>query len=163
MDTEKIKYIPYPLYYYLQREKSIVASNTYISAFYKICENISNELLKKDDFKKYHEVINEFFVKRMLEIMYVDYTLSKKNFKANMLNFFEHNKEVVNYMIENEMAYKDNEYSVRQKAVLNNLLINCKNEDFSKIKKLFFARRLIAYIRRLLGQSVNLVKALFGK
>lgn len=163
MDTEKIKYIPYPLYYYLQREKSIVASNTYISAFYKICENISNELAKKDDFKKYHEVISEFFVRRMLEIMYVDYTLSKKTFKANMLNFFEHNKEVVNYMIENEMAYEDNQYSERQKAVLNNLLINCKNEDFSKIKKLFFARRLVAYVRRLLGQSVKLVKAVFGK
>lgn len=163
MDTEKIKYVPYPLYYYLQREKSIVASNTYISAFYKICENISNELSKKDDFKKYHEVINEFFVRRMLEIMYVDYTLSKKTFKANMLNFFEHNKKAVNYMIENEMAYKDNEYSVRQKAVLNNLLINCKNEDLSKIKKLFFARRLVAYVRRLFGQTINLVKAVFGK
>lgn len=163
MDTEKIKYIPYPLYYYLQREKSIVASNTYISAFYKICENISNELAKKDDFKKYHEVISEFFVRRMLEIMYVDYTLSKKTFKTNMLNFFKHNKEVVNYMIENEMAYEDNQYSVRQKAVLNNLLISCKNEELSKITKLFFARRLVAYVRRLFGQSVNLVKAMFGK
>lgn len=163
MDTEKIKYVPYPLYYYLQREKSIVASNTYISAFYKICENISNELAKKDDFKKYHEVINEFFVKRMLEIMYVDYTLSKKNFKSNMLNFFEHNKQVVNYILENDMAYKDNEYSVRQKAVLNKLLTYCKNEELSKIKKLFFARRLVAYVRRLFGQSINLVKAVFGK
>ena len=163
MDTEKIKYIPYPLYYYLQREKSIVASNTYISAFYKICENISNELVKKEDFKKYHEVINEFFVRRMLEIMYADYKKSRKEFKANMKQFFEHNKKVIDYILENEMAYKDNEYSVRQKAVLNNLLINCKNEDIHKMTKLFFARRLVAYVRRLLGQSINLVKAVFGK
>lgn len=163
MDTEKIKYIPYPLYYYLQREKSIVASNTYISAFYKICENISNELAKRGDLKKYHEVIDEFFVRRMLEIMYEDYKKSKKDFKANMLNFFKNNKQVVNYILENEMAYKDNQYSVRQKTVLNNLLVNCKNEDLSKITKLFFARRLVAYVRRLFGQSINLVKAIFGK
>ena len=39
MDTDKIQYVPYPMYYYLQREKSIVATNTYITAFYKICEN----------------------------------------------------------------------------------------------------------------------------
>ena len=33
------------MYYYLQREKSIVATNTYMSAFYKICSNISEVIL----------------------------------------------------------------------------------------------------------------------
>ena len=36
------------MYYYLQREKSIVATNTYMSAFYKICSNIS-EVIKNHD------------------------------------------------------------------------------------------------------------------
>ena len=44
-ENDKIKYIPYPLYHYLQREKSIVATNTLMSAYYKICNNIAPIML----------------------------------------------------------------------------------------------------------------------
>lgn len=163
MDTEKIKYIPYPLYYYLQREKSIVASNTYISAFYKICENISNELQTKNDYTKYHQIINEFFVKRMLEIMYQDYRKNRKVFQENMSGFSGHNKEVVKYILDNEMIYKDNEYSPRQRTVLKNLLINIKENKIRSIRRLFFARSFINYARKNLGSVLNLIKAILGR
>ncbi len=163
MDTEKIKYIPYPLYYYLQRERSIVASNTYISAFYKICENISNELRNKEDYTKYYQIINEFFVKRMLEIMYQDYRKNKKAFRKNISDFTKNNKEIVHYILNNEMIYKDNEYSPRQRKVLNNLLVNIKENKMKNIRRLFLARAFVNYVRKTLGSVWNLIKAILGR
>ena len=71
-ECDNIKYVPYPMYYYLQREKSIVASNTFASAFYKICSNIT-DVLKDKELEKYKYVINEFFVDRILDNLSEDY------------------------------------------------------------------------------------------
>lgn len=163
MDAEKIKYIPYPLYYYLQREKSIVASNTFISAFYKICDNLSEQLENRKDYTKYDKVINEFFVKRMLETVYQDYKKSRKNFNKNMINFAEKNEKVINYILDKKLIYLDNKYSERQRKTLEKVLIDLKERKIKNIRKLFWTRRFINYIRRIYRGFIDLIKIILGR
>lgn len=163
-DAKKIKYIPYPLYYYLQREKSIVATNTYISAFYKICENISNVLIEKGKYDVYNEVINEFFVNRALETLYEDYRKNKKKFNDNIISFAINNKKTIEFIINNEMVYKqDNWYSPRQKKLINSLFVNLLNEKYKDVKKEFFMRKFINYIRKCYRAMIHLIKTIIGR
>lgn len=164
MDTDKIKYIPYPLYYYLQRSKSIVASNTYITAFYKICENISNVLKEKNEYKKYNNVINEFFVERGLETLYQDYQNNPKPFWKKLEDFAEQNKDTIKYIIDNKVSYsEENHYSPRQKNLLNNIYQNMYNKNFKDVKKLFFTRRLVNYVRKVYRGLGDFIKTLLGR
>ena len=116
-DAKNIKYVPYPLYYYLQREKSIVATNTLMSAFFKICNNITDVLNKKDkDYEKYKYIINEFFVDRLYEIFIQDFTENRNEFISDISNFEEKNKDIINYIIDSNMVNEcENHYSNEQK------------------------------------------------
>lgn len=166
MDTEKIKYVPYPMYYYLQREKSIVATNTYITAFYKICENISKQLEKRKDYAKYEEVIKEFFVERSLEIMYDDYnkTKNKKEFLKKLEDFNRKNKKTIRYILDKKMVYDEtNHYSPRQKELLNNIFNDICEEKYVNVEKNFLKRKLVNYIREIYRAFKQLIKVIIRR
>lgn len=166
MDTDKIKYVPYPLYYYLQREKSIVATNTYITAFYKICENISKQLEDRKNYAKYEEVIKEFFVERSLDIMYDDYNKSKnkKEFLTKLEDFNEKNRNTIQYILEKKMIYDEtNHYSPRQKELLNNIFQDIYDGKFVNINKNFLKRKLVNYVREIYRAFIQLIKIIFRR
>lgn len=150
-DASNIKYVPYPLYYYLQREKSIVANNTFISAFYKICENITDVIKSKENnMEKYKYVINEFFVDRILDIFSEELVKNKKEFLKNIQEFAIKNKEIINYILESKMVYNiENHYSPRQKDITNNIFAYLKESKYSKVKTILNQRRAINKIRRI--------------
>lgn len=151
-DTDKIKYVPYPLYYYLQREKSIVASNTLMSAFYKICKNISDVLREGNkDLEKYKYVINEFFVDRILDMLSQDLTENKKDFLKNIQGLAVNNEEVIKYILDSNLVYEaENHYSDRQKNVTNKIFRYLRDGQYSKIKELLYQRKAINYIRNMI-------------
>lgn len=166
MDTDKIKYVPYPLYYYLQREKSIVATNTYITAFYKICENISNQLENRKNYAKYDEVIKEFFVERSLDIMYDDYnkTKNKKEFLTRLKEFNQKNRNTIQYVLEKKMIYDEtNHYSPRQKELLNNIYQDIYDEKYQNINKNFLKRKLVNYVREIYRAFIQLIKIILRR
>lgn len=164
MDTDKIKYVPYPLYYYLQRAKSIVASNTYITAFYKICENISNELRNKKDYKRYNDVINEFFVERALDTMYEDYSKNKKEFFAKLSDFSERNENTIKYILDTKMIENENNhYSPRQKMLLVNIYQGIYDKKYKTVKKAFLSRKLVNYIRKVYRSFIGFLKTIVGR
>lgn len=163
VDAEKIKYVPYPLYYYVQREKSIVSTNTYISAFYKICENISDVLKENELYEKYTQVINEFFVDRTLETLYQDYKKGKKDFNNNIKDFSKKNKNTIKYILDKKLSYNEkNWYSPRQRKLLNNVYTYIYNEELKKINCIFFKRRLVNYLRKIYRGFFELVKIIIG-
>ncbi len=151
-DTDRIKYIPYPLYYYLQREKSIVANNTFVTAFYKICENISNVIKNRNgDFEKYKFVINEFFVDRILDILSQDFCGVKKEFLENLQKFTNSNKETIEYIINSELVFKgENHYSERQKNMTHQIFIYLKDSKYLKVRSLLNKRKIMNRVRKLL-------------
>lgn len=149
-DAEKIKYVPYPMYYYLQREKSIVASNTYATAFYKICSNITDTLEGKniDDYKW---VINEFIIDRILDNLDLDLTESKQNFIGNLNNFHAKNQRILEYAVSNDMTYKfQNHYSERQKQMVKQLLIDLKEGNSKKVQSALEKRRILNKFRKII-------------
>lgn len=152
-DTDKIKYVPYPMYYYLQREKSIVASNTLVSAFYKICENISAVLRENNkDLEKYKYVINEFFVDRILDILSQELSENKKEFQTHIQEFADKNKEVIEYIVKSNLVYEaENHYSERQKNATNKIFEYLKNSEYSKISSLLYQRKVINKARKILS------------
>lgn len=164
-NATSIKYIPYPLYYYLQREKSIVATNTYMTAFYKICSNISNVIKEhENDFDKYKFVINEFFTKRILEIFTNDLYKNKKDFLNNIQGFANENKEIIEYIINSDMINKlENEYSPRQKNLVNNILVLLSKNEYKKVKGILNQRKIINYLRNVLGSFIRFAKSIINR
>ena len=150
-ETDKIKYVPYPLYYYLQREKSIVATNTLMSAYYKICENISVVLRDKNkNLEKYKYVINEFVLDRMLDMLTQDFKENKKSFLKNVQELANNNKQVIDYIVNSNMIDTiENHYSERQKQVVKEILKYLQNSQYSEIKKLLRIRESLNRIRKI--------------
>ena len=150
-DAKKIKYIPYPLYYYLQREKSIVSSNTLMSAFYKICNNITDVLKEKDNnFEKYKYVINEFFVDRILEIFIQDYNENKTEFIENINWFSINNRDIINYIIKDDMVNKyENHYTEEQKRFVNEIFILLSKDKYKEIKQKLVKRKFKESLKKI--------------
>ena len=150
-ETNKIKYIPYPLYHYLQREKSIVATNTLMSAFYKISSNLTDEIEKrKEQIDQYKYVINEFILDRMLDMITEDYKANKKEFIENLEKFANKNEMLLNYIIESNMISNvENHYSDRQKQVVIKIINLLQNKQYNKVKKLLSTRETINKIRKI--------------
>lgn len=150
-ETDKIKYIPYPLYYYQQREKSIVATNTLMSAYYKICKNISDVIREsKENIEKYKYVINEFVLDRMLDMLTQDFKENKENFLKNLQGLAIENKQVIDYIVSSNMIENiENHYSERQKQVVNKILNYLQNSQYLKIKNLLKMREFINHIRKI--------------
>lgn len=162
-DANSIKYVPYPMYYYLQREKSIVATNTYMTAFYKICNNIT-DVLKNRDIKKYEQVINEFYVERILDIFIQDYNENKKDFLKNIENFTLYNIKNIQYIISSNMVYNcENHYSERQKKMVKEIFDFLVNKDYKKVRKVLRKRKLVNYLRNVKGNFVIFIKSIFNR
>ena len=150
-NAKNMKYIPYPMYYYLQREKSIVATNTYMSAFYKICSNISEVIKNHDnDCEKYKLIINEFFVRRILDMITQDYNANKKEFESHLEGFKKDNKNTIEYIVNTNMVNTEkNDYSERQKQLVTNMFIALKNGNIKSIKNNLIKRKIINYFRNI--------------
>lgn len=164
-NTENIMYVPYPMYYYLQREKSIVASNTLVTAFYKICDNVSNVIKNNNnDFEKYKYVVNEFLVDRLLEILLQDMKENKKHFLSNVKLFCENNEDAINYIIDSNMVYNiENHYTDNQKKIVNKILILLINRNFKDVKRILNTRNLINYFRNVIGCFTKFLKSIINK
>ena len=147
-EAKSIKYIPYPMYNYLQREKSIVATNTLMSAFYKIASNISVVLADKD-IEKYKYVVNEFFVDRTLDMLSEDLKANKKEFLKNLEEFVKDNKKVIEFIVKDNMVYKyENHYSERQKSIVSEIYKELNEGNCKKVKQFLSRREKINKIRR---------------
>lgn len=170
-ETKKVKYMPYAMYYYLQREKSIVATNTLEEAFYKICENISEvieEKSKENNMEeiadKYKYVINEFIIDRALEYFTSDYKLNKRSFINNLKDFKQKNSNVIDYIISKNWIFElENHYSQRQKDSLNQIFKYLQELQFNKIKKILNKRNLIRVLRNIEFNLKNLLKSIIGR
>ncbi len=150
-NAKNITYLPYALYYYRQREKSIVATNTLMSAFYKIASNISEVIISKNlDMENYKYVINEFITDRMLEMLTQDYNENKNQFISNLKDFVNDNKKIIRYIIDSNMLYIiENHYSERQKKLCMQILNDLLQEDYEKICKILKMRKILNKIRSL--------------
>lgn len=164
-EAENIKYIPYPLYYYLQREKSIVATNTLMSAFYKICGNISVVLKEHNmDLNKYKYIINEFFVDRILDIFSQDLHENKNQFIDNITEFAKNNKEVIEFIVKSDMVNtEENHYSPRQKKIVNDIFVLLSKEQYKGIRTIFLKRKIINYLRNIKVTFVTFIKSIFNR
>ena len=148
-NAQNIKYLPYALYYYRQRDKSIVATNTLMSAFYKIARNISEVIENKNlDIEKYKYVINEFVADRMLDMLTQDYNENKNEFNNNLKKFAQENKNTIKYILDSNMFYDiENHYSERQKNLCVQILELLQKEDYGKVSRLIKIRKIINKIR----------------
>ena len=148
-NAQNIKYLPYALYYYRQRDKSIVATNTLMSAFYKIARNISEVIRCKNlDIEKYKYVINEFVADRMLDMLTQDYNENKNEFNNNLKKFAQENKNTIKYILDSNMFYDiENHYSERQKNLCVQILELLQKEDYGKVSRLIKIRKIINKIR----------------
>lgn len=164
-DTDKIKYIPYAMYYYLQREKSIVASNTLVSAFYKICSNISEVIKEKgNDYEKYKNVVNEFFVDRIFEIFIQELDEEKKSFLNSIKDFKEKNVKTIEYIVNTNMTYNlENHYTERQKKLVSNIFEFLLKDKFKSVQNEFTKRKIINYLRNILKGFKIFLKSLANK
>ena len=163
--TKNIKYMPYPFYYYLQREKSIVATNTYVSAFYKICENISEVIRKQNnEFEKYKYIVNEFITIRILEIFNEDFNKNKEKFVSNLEDFEKKNKNTINYILESNMLYSlNNGYSERQKKLMQDIFKALLEGDCRKVKEILTKRKIVNYFRNILMSTKTLLKSIVNR
>ena len=157
--------MPYPFYYYLQREKSIVATNTYVSAFYKICENISEVIRKQNnEFEKYKYIVNEFITIRILEIFNEDFNKNKEKFVSNLEDFEKKNKNTINYILESNMLYSlNNGYSERQKKLLQDIFKTLSEGNCGKVKEILTKRKIVNYFRNILMSTKTLLKSIVNR
>ena len=164
-NAKNIKYMPYPFYYYLQREKSIVATNTYVSAFYKICENISEVIRKQNnEFEKYKYIVNEFITIRILEIFNEDFNKNKEKFVSNLEDFEKKNKNTINYILESNMLYSlNNGYSERQKKLLQDIFKALSEGNCGKVKEILTKRKIVNYFRNILMSTKTLLKSIVNR
>ena len=164
-NAKSIKYIPYPMYYYLQREKSIAATNTYMSAFYKICSNISEVIKNHDnDCEKYKLIINEFFVRRILDMITQDYNANQNEFITHLENFAKDNQNTIDYIVNSDMVYTEkNDYSERQKGMVKNIFITLKNGNVQNIKNSLVKRKIVNYFRNILVSLKTFLKSIINK
>ena len=164
-EANRIKYIPYAMYYYLQREKSIVASNTLVTAFYKICNNITEVIEQKNnDFKKYENIVNEFFVDRIFEIFIQELHEDNKNFLMSIKKFRKNNIKTIEYIVNNDMVYNfENHYTDRQKKIVSNVFEYLQKEEYIRVKKEFDKRKIINYCRNVIRNFKILIKSIINK
>lgn len=163
IDAKKIKYIPNPNYIYLQREKSIVSSNTMDGAFYKICSNITSVLKNIGDFDKYKEIIYVFYIDRTIDMMDLSLKTSRRDFYDNITKFHSENSEVIEYIMKtNMLEEKKNKFTARQFKVLKIIYTSLYNKNFKKIKKILVYRRIFNWLRGIMIAFKNLIKTIFG-
>ncbi len=163
IDAKKIKYVPNPNYIYLQRDKSIVASNTLDEAFYKICSNLSCVLENIGDFDKYKEIIYVFFIDRTIDMLDLSLKKSRRHFVNNIEKFYESNVKVIEYIIDNGLLeqYKDN-LTNRQFSLLVTIYNSLYAKKFKNVKRVLVYRRIFNWFRNIVYSFKNLFKVIIG-
>lgn len=165
-DAKNIKYIPNPYYLYLQRETSIVGKNKWDVAFYKICENVNNTFisLDKKDVKKYIEILNEFYLYRIIDSF--DYSLkkSRKEIKKLLKEFIEKNKCVIDLIYDyfDEVDKLPENLTNNQKRFVNMLFKELHLGNYKKSLRLLKERRWFNYFRSIVGSFVVFIRVIFG-
>jgi len=164
IDAKNIKYIPHPNYIYLQREKSIVSTNTLDNAFYKICENINSVLSNtKEKISKYNEVINVFYMDRTIDMLDLSLKKSRGKFVKKLEEFYFKNELVIKHIVENKLIDSKTVFlTERQYKILNKIYSYLYNKEFKKVKNLLFFRRIVNWGRGIFGQLKELFKSIFG-
>ena len=140
-------------------------------AFYKICENISKVISEKSKnnneneiCKKYEFVINEFIIDRMLDYFISDYNLNKNEFINNIKCFSENNRNTIEYIIKNNLVNNiQNHYLARQKEMLVKILNYLKNNEYKNVVKELQKRKLLNYVRKIMVNMKQFIKAILGK
>lgn len=163
IDAIKIKYIPNPNYMYLQRNNSIVSSNTLDSAFYKICSNISRVFKNIDNKGKYDDVINVFFIERTIDMLDLSLARSRRKFIDNIKKFYKNNSDVIKYILNNNMINNYTHILTKRKInLLKFIYINLCNEQYKKIKRKLIFRRFVNWNRAMLATFKIFLKVMFG-
>ena len=120
-----------------------------MSAYYKICENIS-EVLKNKNMEKYKYVINEFVLDRMLDMLTQDIKENKRNFLNNIQELANNNRQVIDYIVNSNMIDTiENHYSERQKQVVKKILKFLQNSQYLRIKELLIIREYSNRLRKI--------------
>ena len=164
IDANKIKYLPYAMYYYLQRNTSIVGTNTLYDAFYKICNNI-NDVLENDEkkMKKYEKVIDLFYISRCIENLELNIKKDKKNVKNNLKEFYEHSKNTINYIIKSNLIERSNyNLTSNQKKMISKFYKELIEEKYNEAAKLFELRNKVNYIRTIGNSGKSFLKSFIG-
>lgn len=163
IDAKKIKYVPNPNYIYLQREKSIVSSNTLDGAFYKICSNLSDVLSDIGDYDKYKEIIYVFYLDRTIDMLDLSLKNERRQFLKNINKFYEKNFAIINYIIESDMLEERRFlFTKKQFSVLKCIYVNLYYKRFKRIKRVLCFRRFGKWLRAIFLSLKRLVKIIFG-
>ena len=165
MEAKNIKYIPNPYYIYLQRKTSIVGTNKWDEAYFKICENINdvfeNNKLK---YKNYKELVCEFYFLRIIDVF--DHSLRKNKGKIKPLveSYIENNRYMLNEIHESiKSAEELPDMLTKNQRIFEFQLFNLLYQgNVKKSIGLFKKRRFLNYFRRVYGCLKNLIKAIFG-
>ena len=163
IDAKKIKYVPNPNYIYLQREKSIVSSNSLDGAFYKICSNLSNVLLEIGDYDKYSEIIYVFFLDRTIDMLDMSLKKDRRNFLEKIKKFYDDNRIVIEYVINSQLIEtKKSLFTDKQYKVLSIIYNHLYNKNFKKVKRILVFRRIGKWVREILISIKRFFKIVFG-
>ena len=165
LNAQSPKYLPYPLYNYLQRKNSIVSNNTISEAFYKICKNISDRIKNnKLDISKYKHIINEFFVYRILDNLYFDCFSDKNSFINKLSDFRSNNLKAITYILNSNLVFSmESYYTERQKKLVFNIFSAIKSQNYNRVKSLLLTRRIARYLRNVKNSFVNFIFCLLGR
>ena len=87
----------------------------------------------------------------MLDMLSQDCMENKKEFLKNIQELAVKNKEVIDYILDSDMLNNvENHYSERQKKVVNKILIDLRNSEYIKVKKLLVTRELVNKFRKVI-------------
>lgn len=162
-DAKKIKYLPYAMYYYLQRKNSIVSNNTLTGAFYKICQNIQCVLNSKEKAKKYEYIIVTFFLKRTISSLELEYKKNKKDFVKNIEILYHDCNLIIKYILEENLVNKyELELTSNQKFLLVKIYTYLLNGETKKVKRIFMARSIFNRLRSIKNAIVMFGKNIMG-
>ena len=115
-------------------------------------------------YEKYEFVINEFIIDRMLDYFISDYNLNKKEFINNIKGFSENNRNTIEYIIKNNLVNNiQNHYSARQKEMLVRILNYLKDNEYKNVVKELQKRKLLNYVRKIMSNMKQFIKAILGK
>ena len=100
----------------------------------------------------------------MLDYFISDYNLNKNEFINNIKGFSENNRNTIEYIIKNNLVNNiQNHYLARQKEMLVKILNYLKNNEYKNVVKELQKRKLLNYVRKIMVNMKQFIKAILGK
>lgn len=165
-DSSKIKYIPNPNYYYLQRSNSIVASHKYYEAYIKIVTNIYDTIKKYNlNINKYEDVINSLVIEPLIDnfsgIVKNNWFLFKykkilKKFITENSSFFE---KIYDYKLFESIIV---DYSTQKRIQLKRMIYCISKQKYCIIIFYIKLRLFVNWIRTVVNYKIRGWISLFG-